>query len=285
MAHVHPITRTDVASVAGFLHRQLNGRLSASDWEAAITPPWMEGAPNHGFMLISDDDRVLGAYLAFYSTRLVEKRSVRFCNLAAWCVLEEHRAQGLRLLRAMLAQPGYVFTDLSPSGNVIELNRRLKFALLAGETALVPNLPWPIRSRRVKVLRRPDEIEGALDGPALEIFRDHANLPGAMHVAVQTLDGTCHVMYRRDRRKDLPLFGTILYVSNPEVFRVASRSVYRHMLMRGRIVLTLAESRIVGRLPRLSVRLQHPRPKMYRGSDIPEASIDYLYSELTCVAW
>ena len=40
-------------------------------------------------------------------------------------------------------QDGYHFTDLSPSGNVVALNRRLGFTQLDTATALVPNLPWP----------------------------------------------------------------------------------------------------------------------------------------------
>ena len=68
----------------------------------------------------------------------------RFCNLAAWCVIDEYRSLGLRLLNALLAQKGYHFTDLSPSGNVVPLNTRLKFSHLDVATALVPNLPWPL---------------------------------------------------------------------------------------------------------------------------------------------
>ena len=62
--------------------------------------------------------RAGGVHLAFYSRRLINGTVEDFCNLGAWCVLETHRSQGIRMLRALLAQPGYSFTDLSPSGAV-----------------------------------------------------------------------------------------------------------------------------------------------------------------------
>ena len=80
-------------------------------------------------MLLDADGAIVGAHLAFYSEREIDGRAERFCNLGAFCVREEHRFHSLRLLKALLAQDGYHFTDLSPSGNVVELNRRLKFEL------------------------------------------------------------------------------------------------------------------------------------------------------------
>ena len=50
--------------------------------------------------------------------------------MGAWCVLDEFRAHGLRLVRADAGPGGYNFTDLSPSGNVVQLNTRLKFQFL-----------------------------------------------------------------------------------------------------------------------------------------------------------
>ena len=100
-ATVHPITEHDAARVDAFLREHLNPRV---DWEASMQVPWTVDAPNGGFMLL-DDDTVVGAHLAFYSERTIAGRREKFCNLAAWCVLPEHRFQGMRLLKALLG-PG-----------------------------------------------------------------------------------------------------------------------------------------------------------------------------------
>ena len=45
-----------------------------------------------------------GAYLALYSERDIDGRTERFCNLAAWCVMDEYRSFGLMLLKALLTK-------------------------------------------------------------------------------------------------------------------------------------------------------------------------------------
>lgn len=279
-----PITGLDVATVADFLHVNLNTRVAASAWARAMSVPWKVEAPNHGFMLRSGQ-RVVGAYLAFYSERLVTGQTERFCNLGAWCVLPDFRFHSLRLLKALLAQEGYHFTDLSPSGSVIPLNARLEFRSLDTSTALVPNLPWPTLGRRTRISADPDVIENVLTGADLELYRDHAHAAAACHLILIRGHDSCHVMFRRVRRKDLPVFAAILHVSNPDLFRRAVLPLTRHLLVHNRVLATLAELRIVGYRPRPSLMLPSPRPKMYRSPCLEPGQIDDLYSELVCVPW
>jgi hypothetical protein len=280
---VMPITDADVRTVAEFLHHEMSSGVSAADWRRAMTPPWDVEQPNHGYLLRANG-HVVGAYLAFYSERVIDGHPQRICSLGAWCVAEDHRASGLRLLRSLLRQPGYTFTDLSPSGNVVPLNTRLGFSHLDTTTALVPNLPWPVRSRGVRLVHAPDEIEGLLSEPDLKIYRDHAAAAAAHHVLLVDGDRSCYVMFRRDRRKRLPLFASIVYVGNTELFRASAALFYRHLLLRHGIPATLAEVRVVGHRPTGSVTLSG-RPKMYLSENLEADQIDYLYSELTCVAW
>ena len=92
-------------------------------------------------------------------------------------------------------------------------------------------------------------------------------------------------MFRKVRRKDLPVFAAILHVSNPELFRRAILPLTRHLLVHHRVLATLAELRIVGSRPRPSLMLPSPRPKMYRSPSLEPTQIDDLYSELVCVPW
>lgn len=278
---VSPISGADVGAVAEFLHANLNSRVSADAWARAMDVPWKVDAPNHGFMLV-EDGAVVGAYLAFYSERLVDGRPERFCNLGAWCVLPDRRFHSLKLLKALLAQEGYHFTDLSPSGSVVPINTRLKFEFLDTTTALMVNLPWPGPGR---VTSDPDVIDRTLTGPELEIYRDHASTAAAHHVLLRRGQEWCYVIFRRDRRKNLPLFASVLYVSNPALFRRMSRSFGRHLLLRHGIPLTLVETRIAGHRPTPSILLKSPRRKMFKSDRLAPEQIDYLYSELVCLAW
>ena len=281
---VAPITDADVRRVAEFLHAQLNTRVSVEDWARAVDSPWAVEKPNAGFMLL-DDDAVVGVQLAFYSDRILRGIRERFCNLGAWCVLPDYRVHGLRLPRAALRQDGYHFTDLSPSGNVVAINERLGFRHVDTTTALVPNLPWPTLPGRGRIITDREQIERTLTGAELELYRDHAAARAAHHVVLTHGDAYCYMMFRRDRRKGLPLFASVLYISDPTVFRVMAARFARHLLLRHRVPVTLAEERIVGYRPRPSLRLKSPRRKMFRSLSLAPAQIDYLYSELVCVAW
>ena len=280
---VEPITDTDVPSVGDFLHEHLNDRLGADIWANSIVPTWSADQPNHGFLLRSGLN-IVGVQLAFYSTRRFGQRSVRICNLAAWCVDEDFRSHSLRLLRAVLRQPGYVFTDFSPSGNVVAVNKRLVFLLLDTSTAAVLNLPRPRLPGRVRIVTDPASIDATLTGRDLEIYRDHARAAAAHHLVVTVGGASCYVVFRRVRRKRMPFFASILYVSDTSLFARVGPSVFQHLLLRHGMAVTLAEHRIVGGRPRLSFDVGGQR-RMYRGPDVAEGDIDYLYSELTCVPW
>ena len=271
--------------VARFLHGNLTTRVSTDAWERALQVPWKVSAPNHGFLLRDERGDVVGAYLAFYSERTIDGRVRRFCNLAAWCVLPQHRFHSLKLLKALIAQDGYEFTDLSPSGNVVPINTRLGFAFIDTTTALAPNLPWPSLPGGSRITADPVVIENTLTGNDLQIYRDHVGTSAARHVVLIRGDRYCYVIFRTDRRKNLPFFASILYVSDPDLFRAMRRRFQSHLLMRHGVLAMLAELRVVGHRPTLSRLLRRPRRKMFRSADLPERDIDYLYSELTCVSW
>jgi len=284
LATVRPILRGDMPAVGAFLHAHLNPRISAEAWAAAPVVPWQVSAPNHGFLL-ADGDKIVGAYLAFYSTRSIDGAEEQFCNLGAWCVRDEYRQHSIRLLMAIFGQKGYTLTDLSPSGAVIPLNERLGFQHLDTQMALVPAIPVPIRPRGIRVSADRAKIERALAGTELQLYSDHAHAAASCHLLLTRGHETCYVIYRRERRKRLPIFASILYVSNPDLFRSASLDVARYLLFRHGILAVLAELRTVIFRPRCSVMLSSSKKKMFKSDRLEASQIDDLYSELTCVAW
>jgi len=281
---VVPIRPADLDRVGEFLHRHLNNRIAASGWAGALNPPWHVTSPNHGFMLLAGDE-IAGAYAAIYSDRVVEGREVKFCNLAAWCVLPKYRLYGLQLLKALLNQPGYHFTDLSPSGNTVPINERQNFAHLDTATALLVNIPWLSWPGRYRLRTERADIESVLTGSELQVYRDHLGARAARQLVISDGERHCLVVFRRDRRKNLPLFASVLYLSEPSLFRSLVGVFARHLLVHYRIPLTLLESRVVGAFPAGSIRLRRVRPKMFRSDSLKPEQIDNLYSELVCVAW
>jgi hypothetical protein len=280
---LRPIKDDDIHLVADFLHQYLNQRISTRAWATGIDAHWVEDAPNHGYMLINND-QVVGANIAFYSERQIRGVVERVCNMGALCVIERYRSHAVRLVRAILKQPNYTFTDLSPSGNVVELNRRLGFQFLNTTTVLAVNTPRPPK-RSVTIVTDPTLIEPHLRYRDLQIFRDHSATASRRMLIIES-SRQCLLIARRDRRKGLPLFMTVLYVSEPELFRRAYRHVFNHFLIHDGAPITILEGRIVGDLrPVGSIALSQSRPKMFKSRSLTAVDIDYLYSELTQIAW
>jgi GNAT superfamily N-acetyltransferase len=288
VVQLRPITDADVPAVARFLHANLNDRVPAESWARAVDVPWDVHRPNAGFMLVDGDregDAVVGAHLAYYSEREIDGRTERFCDLGAFCVLPGYRFHALRLLKALLAMDGYHFTDLSPSGNVVGLNERLGFRFLDTTTTVMPNVPWPTRPGRDTISSDPAFIERTLTGAQLRHYRDHATAGAARHLLLVRGGDACHVVFRKDRRKGLPVFASILHVSDPQLFRAMARPLARHLLLRHGAVVTLVERCVVELRPRLSLSVDSARVKMFRSRSLDPTHIDYLYSELVCLSW
>jgi hypothetical protein len=282
---VQPITGPDASQVSRFLQEHLNPSVSAERWAALVRPPWTTTGPNHGFQLLADDTLV-GVYVAVYSERDVDGAVVRICNLAAFCVLEDYRMHGLRLVRALMKQDGYVFTDLSPSGNVVGMNERLGFRRLDTATKLVVNLPrW--RTTGIRVSENPDALKAVMRGRDADAYRDHRTAAAARHLLVQRGNAYAYLMFRRDARKGLRLFASPLYVGGSRtLLEEAWSDVRSHLLVRHRLAFTLAERRILGFAPPgPMISLRSPRPKMFKGEGLSPAAVDYLYSELTLIEW
>lgn len=302
---VAPITDADVDAVAAFLHTHLNRRITPSTWSGVMSAQWPAGAPNHGFLL-RDGERVVGAYVAYYSERLVAGRPERICNLASWAVHKDYRIHSVRLLKALLAQDGYHFTDLSPSERVESVNAGLKFRYLDTSVALVPHLPWPALPGRTRITADASTIASTLTGPDLELYRDHAHAHATHHLLLTHRSETGYVMFRKRWYRGLPVFASVLYVSNQSLFRRSAPALARYLLFHYGLLGTFAELRIVGIRPRASVLLPQPKkpvrrqhswrprsyaeryrgmfaPKMYRSFSLEPDQIDDLYSELACV--
>lgn len=281
---VRPIMQGDIPAVAEFLHANLNERVPVDAWARAVDVPWQVERPNAGFMLL-DGDAVVGAHLAYYSERTIDGRQERFCNLGAWCVRPDYRFHAMRILKSLLAQDGYHFVDLSPSGSVVGVNTRLGFQFLDTTTTVLPNLPWPSRPGRDTISSDPALLERTLTGRELQHYRDHADAGAARHLLLMRGGEWCYVVFRKDRRKGLPLFASILHVSNPELFRAMARPLARHLLLRHRAAATLIERAVIEHRPALAPTVDSPRRKMFRSASLEPAQIDYLYSELVCLAW
>ena len=279
---LHPIRDEDLPEFCRFLTEHLSAERTAEAWAQAFRQDWCPNKPNNGF-LIRHDGRVVGGIGAIYAERLVRGRPEKFCNITSWCVLDAFRTQSGRLAMAVVSQPGFHFTDLTPTEVVSKTLQFFKFKPMDERHILCPNIPWPFaRLSGIRVIADPDRIGQLLAPDDARAFRDHRHLPWLHHLAVGGPAGWCHVVWREARLKHVT-GAMILAVSDPELFLRYRLPVASHLLLHHALPYTRVEARLLGRVPKPSIVLAGYRNKVFRSETLTEADISNLYSELVAL--
>jgi hypothetical protein len=272
------IRDSDLPAFCQFLTEHLSSGRSAEQWAQAFLQNWGVDKPNNGF-LIRDQERIVGGIGAIYAERMIRGRPEQFCNITSWCVLEPYRAQSMRLAMAVVSQPGFHFTDLTPTEVVSKTLQFLKFKPMNERHAVWPNLPWPFsRFCGVRVITELDTIEEVLAPEDTKVFHDHRHLPWLRHIAVGRPGAYCHVVWKLNRLKEVS-GGMVLAFSDAELFLRYRLAIGSHLLRHG-CFYTRVESRLLPRLPMISRELAGFRNKVFRSDTLAEADISNLYSEI-----
>ena len=269
------VTAQTLPEFAAFLHTHLAPDRSAEQWTAGLRTDWLPGQPNHGFVL-REQGAIVGGIGAYYALRKIDGQLIKTCNITSWCVLDSHRQQSMRLAMAVIAQPGFHFTDFSPTKVVGASLKFLKFKALDERQVVSLNLPWPGIGALATVWRH-EAISACLSGEALKIYQDHHRFPWLQHLLVGAPGAWCHVIYKQRPFKRLPA-AEILYASDPAVLNAGWRPLSRHLLARG-MVSTHVDYRTLGRLPWPSAMRSGFNAKVYLSDSLRDDQIDYLYSE------
>ena len=279
---IEPITDSDLLDYCRFLTRNLSNARTADEWAGAFRQNWGVEKPNNGFML-RVEGQIVGGIGAIYARRLVRGKPEEFCNITSWCVLDEYRSQSMRLAIALTSQPGFHFTDLTPTEVVSRTLQFLKFRPMNERQAVWPNLPWPLsRLSGVRVITDSNAIEASLSPEAARAYLDHRHLSWLNHLAVGRPGDYCHVVYKKNRLKGLP-GAFVLGFSSPEQFVKYRTALGNHLLFSNSLVFTRVESRLLTRVPWPGIELAGFRNKVFRSDTLAEADISNLYTEIVAL--
>jgi hypothetical protein len=267
----------DLREFCEFLHENLSRRIPAGVWAEAFQQDWGVKKPNNGFLIRDAAGRIVGGIGAIYAEQMIRGQPERFCNITSWCVLEPYRSHSLRLAMAVISQPGFHFTDLTPTPLAADSLRFLKFKPMDGRVTVLPNLPW--WSPGVRAVSDPGAIEQMLAPRDAKVYRDHRSFPWLNHVAVGRPGNSCHVIYKKGILKRIPC-AVVLYASDPDLFLRYRFTLGRYFLFRHGMASTRVESRFLPRRPRLSAQVGGYYNKMFRSDSLGESDVQNLYTEL-----
>jgi hypothetical protein len=279
---LEPIRDEDLLGFCRFLSEHLSRERSAEEWTKAFRQDWCPNQPNHGF-LIRHEGRIVGGIGAIYAERPVRGRAERFCNITSWCVLDAFRAQSMRLAMAVIEQPGFHFTDLTPTEVVSKTLQFLKFKPMNERHAIWPNLPWPFAwLAGIRVVTDAEQMGRLLAADDAKAFRDHCHLPWLSHMAVGRAGAWCYVVWKRTRLRGIT-GAIIIALSDPDLFLRYRCALSSHLLVHHGLWYTRVESRLLQRLPTLCIEMSGYRNKVFKSDTLIAADMSNLYTELVAL--
>jgi hypothetical protein len=279
---LEPIRDSDLTDFCQFLVENLSQQRTADEWARAFLQEWGVEKPNNGFLL-RDDGQIVGGIGAIYAERLIRGKPERFCNITSWCVLDRYRSQSMRLAITLTSQPGFHFTDLTPTEVVSKMLQFLNFKPMNERQAVWPNPPWPFSLLAgVRVITEPDTIEQVLSPEDAKVYLEHKHLPWLNHLAVGRPGNFCHVVYKKSHLKGLP-GAFILSFSKPGQLIKYRFALGNHLLFKKGLVFAKVESRLLTRVPKSGIELTGFRNKVFRSDTLSETDISNLYTEIVAL--
>jgi acetoacetyl-CoA synthetase len=279
---IRPITRADVDAVVTLLRKEHWSEMSEERARAIVLHDWKVDRPHYGFLLETEDRRVVGAILGAFSERQIRGRLERFCNIGTWYVEPEFRAHSLPLSWKLGALKGYTFTALTPNATSEVLFRRGPYSVLAEDYHMyVPGQGGRgTRAFGASVTGDVDAIRRELEPADRQILDDHRAWD-VRHFLL-TARGEARYSYVVTRRwkywrRDLVPVSEMLYVSDKSLAARHFERLKLGILLRDRSLVLASERRFLGEAAPMGHVVR--RPRFFRSETLEASDIDNLYSE------
>lgn len=273
------VTRDDFDRVIPLLTTHLDPSLDRATWRRIFDYRWQGSQDSCGSILV-DEDRVVGFLGLIFSERMVNGRTVPFCNITSLVVEPEYRSTTLFLLNPVRRLKDHTITDLTPNAAVCRLLEGLGFQELDRKMALLLPFRNAVSTRRVFFTHDPEEIRGELHENDVIILRDHQTYTQCRYFLLREGNTRCFLVYTVVTSLRRP-YCHIHYVSNPELFGRWSGLVRRELVRHSAAPYVLLDGRFAHRLPAFACWvLPFTWRKMYRSPSLNPEQVDNLYSEL-----
>ncbi|MFN2512396.1 MAG: hypothetical protein ABR568_13390 [Pyrinomonadaceae bacterium] len=253
--------------------------ITREDWLRLFTNNWRSSEDFCGYLLLGDGE-VKGFLGLLFSTRTINGKREKFCNLTSWIVREQYRNHSLRLLLEALKLQSYTITNFTPSNTVAAILKKVGFTEM--ETA--HRILFPIPSAFMghsnhRCVFDLENIRHELNERDRAIFDDHCHLP-CRHVLISSENDYCYLVFKNKVHRHLP-FARSHHVSNRPLFRSAIDSVRNKICWKLKIAGLMVDERYLGG-SRFKYSSEYPQqcPAFFRSATVGHDDIDTLYSEM-----
>jgi hypothetical protein len=255
---------------------------SEQDWQNVFDYGWHKEEVHSGYALINNDD-VVGMMAMAFSTRQIDGRQHKFCNLHTWWVHENYRGHSIAMMRPLLRMKDHTITHFTPCDRVRALTKRLGFTDLDIQMKVL--LPT---SRRSAVLHGDGislDFDASIDTTKLaehdqRVLKDHTPYRVG-NLLVEDEIGQCLVVYTVVERYRVR-YCHIHYFSNRELFARRENLIRMSLFQKHGVRFVAVNRRLVEdvKFPR-SFDFWAPAQAVYRPANgLAPHLIDSLYSDV-----
>lgn len=277
MFTIERATAEDFERVYPQLRHCFGDSLLKEDWKKIFVTRWQAPEDFCGYILLNDE-QVKGYLGLLFSSRVVDDKIERFCNLTSWCVSDDSRAKSLSLLLEALKLKHFTFTNFTASPTVATISGKLGFKSFTVDQRVLLPVPHLV-DRRFGCDFDLEVVRSKLSENDLRIFDDHQGI-NCEHLLLRSDNGDCYVVLKKTVRKRLS-FAKVHYLSNLDVFHECMERLIARICLRLRVFGVMVDERYIeGRPFRASVRYPHQQKAYFKSTSIAHANrIDTLYSE------
>ena len=279
MAIVRKAVALDFEQTYPLFTKFKNYRLLKNDWKQLFRDHWKSNEGYIGYVL-EDRERIVGFLGFMFSSRVLNDKQEKFCNLTTWVVDERFRNESLYLIIPVLKMTDYTLTIHSASKATYAAFKKLGFLDLESHFRIIPPLPsinMLFDSCQVEVNGK--YLNEILKGDSLQAYKSHL-LFRCFHVYVRSPSGNCYLIGARVFKKNLP-FAQIYHISNSKVFAKFASRIASIICLKIKTFAILVDERFLeGNSLLQSYKCSLSNPRMYKSNSLERQDLDLLYSEL-----
>jgi hypothetical protein len=266
------------------LLKKFDSTHSKEAWKNIFVQPFNNGEDNCGYSLF-EGERIVGYLGYIYSSKIIDNKAVKFCNLTTWIVEEEYRNSSLLLIYPVLKLKDYCVTNYIPAEGVYNVSKKLGFIDLdLFEKILMPIInPYKLFKYRSNLITKVDEIIRLLllfhDQNSIKIVNEHKNYK-CHFILIKTEKSYCLVVFTKVKRKKMS-FAYIQYISDHNMFYEHLDKVKLKLWINYKVISLIIEERnLHGNSLFFSIKKRFKFPQIVLNCTMDKSDVDNLYSEL-----
>jgi hypothetical protein len=166
----------DFDSIYSLLKELNSTTLCKNDWKKITQSYFPAPKETYGYVLVEEDETVVGFLGTIFSEREIQGKSYNFCNIHSWIVSPKAKSGGINLLMKVLRLKNHVITNFTASAVPYQIFKSLKFKeVFYTNYKLLPLQKFSFRNSSVSIdsitATNADQLLSSSD---LKIYKAHA---------------------------------------------------------------------------------------------------------------